>query len=241
MSASSRWRGTCSFRGVRFLLACLSLALSACSAAPPPLPVVAFEPPRPRAVLEVRGEIGGMNEEAVEKAFGRLEPEVARCVRSGADAVTAIGGHFEISLRIDPEGRARWAGVQGSTLGHRPTERCIAQAAREHAWPKPVGGDGLAKRAFDIEAGEPAIAWKEARVRGTVQSARASFGRCRRGQKGTFLVTAYVGPGGRVLATGVAPPDETAEDAADCVAEAVQGLRFASPGRRVAKVTFSLP
>ena len=60
------------------------------------------------------------------------------------------------------------------------------------------------------------------------------------GPLGAFEATLYVGTGGEVLSAGVTPPDETGEDAVDCLVEALLGAKFPSPGSWPAKVTLTL-
>ena len=59
-----------------------------------------------------------------------------------------------------------------------------------------------------------------------------------------FHATAYLGPKGEVLSAGIAPPDERGEQAADCIAEALLGLRVrgvvAGHGAAL-KVSFRIP
>ncbi len=224
-------------------LACLLVATAGCSAAPPP--VVVQPPDEPVRVdpgpSSMESEIGGMNDHDVERTFGALEKQVLACVRSGSERVRELGGRFVVSLRIDRSGSARWAYLSESTLGDRDTERCVVDLARAVTWPKPVGGEGLASRAFDIDAGAEPAQWEAKRVRSTVRAASARLSRCKKGVSGSFVATAYVRPDGRVLSVGVAPPSEAGEDAADCLADALTKLRFVSPGRRAAKVTFEVP
>jgi hypothetical protein len=44
-----------------------------------------------------------------------------------------------------------------------------------------------------------------------------------------------------VATAGVVPPDETRGEEADCLVDVVEKMRFGSPGRRSAKVTFEVP
>lgn len=191
----------------------------------------------------MESEIGGMNEEAVERAFARLADPMLACVaeRSQAARVKELGGTFVVSLRVDREGRARWAYLDESTIGDREAERCIVDLARAAEWPRPVGGEGLASRSFDVDPAAAPVAWESKRVEPALKHAARSFARCRRGAAGSFVATAYVRPDGRVAAAGIAPPDADAEETADCLAEAVEKMRFGSPGRRAAKVTFEVP
>jgi len=194
-----------------------------------------------RGPTSMESEIGGMNEEAVGHAFDALQTEVAACIREGSERVREIGGRFVLSLRIDRQGALRWAYLSESTIGDRETEKCVLGLARVRSWPKPVGGEGLATRAFEIDAGTEPLTLEPKRVRGAVRAAADKLGRCKKGHGGSFVATAYVRPDGRVFAAGVAPPSEEGEEAADCIAETIEKLRFRSPGRRAAKVTFEVP
>jgi hypothetical protein len=223
---------------------CLSLLAVACAANPstvaeaPPV----LEPERiDRGPTSMEGEIGGMNEEAVGHAFDELTAQVAGCVREGSERVREIGGKFVLSLRVDKSGNPRWAYLSESTLGDRDTEKCVLDLAKQRTWPKPLGGEGLASRTFEIDAGTEPINLEAKRVKGTVSAAAETLWRCRKGLNGSFVATAYLRPDGRVLTAGVAPPNETGEDAADCIAETIGKMRFRSPGRRPGKVTFEVP
>ena len=221
----------------------LLLAISALGCAPKPAVV---EAPMPEVVKIDRGptrmeqEIGGMNQDAVEAKFTAIQPAVLDCVAQGATRVREIGGAFTISLRIDQQGRARWAHLAESTLGDRETERCVLDVARGAEWPRPVGGEGLARRQFAVDPGVEPVAWEPNRIKSAMKRMIEKVAPCRKGQPGRFVATAYVRPNGRVFAAGVSPPRENAEDAADCVARELQKMVFGSPGRKAAKVTFEL-
>lgn len=223
-------------------LAVGSLAVAACAGEPPPPPPAPAQPRREaKPPPEMESEIGGMNEEAVGRAFDALGEPIGACVAEGAKRVRELGGRFSISMRIDREGRVRWVYLADSTLGDRETERCILGKVREAAWPQPRGGEGLATRAFDIEPGAAPVVWEEKKIRKLVQKAAESFAKCKKGLGGGYVATAYVRRDGRVAAAGIATPDADREDEADCLAKAVGKLRFGSPGRRAAKVTFPVP
>ncbi len=189
----------------------------------------------------MESEIGGMNAEAVERAFAELATPMLVCVTTRSQRLKELGGTFVVSLRIDREGHARWAYLDQSTLGDREAERCIVDLARSAAWPRPVGGEGLASRSFHVEPAAVPVAWESKRIKSALKHAAHSFARCRKGAVGSFVATAYIRPNGRVATAGIAPPDADAEDEADCLADAVGKMRFGSPGRRAAKVTFEVP
>jgi hypothetical protein len=231
-------------RSSRLVFAVAAIVLNACSAAPPPAPVVAEAPaPEPvdRGASSVESEIGGMNEEAVDRTFGTLKDPILKCVEDRAAHVKELGGHFQLALRVDQAGRAVSAYLSESTIGDRETERCILDLALGTTWPKPLGGQGLAERSFDVDPPREPIMWDEKKVKRAVSTVASGLRRCRRGASGQFVATAYVRPNGRVLAAGVAPPSAGTDEAVDCIVDTIQKMHFASPGSRSAKVTFAVP
>jgi len=223
------------------LLTLLASVATGCAATPVIVDEPLVEPVKiDRGPTHMEQEIGGMNQEAVEATFTSIQPRVLDCVAQGATRVREIGGSFVISLRIDSAGKARWAHLAESTLGDRQTERCVLDVARETLWPQPLGGEGLARRQFEVDAGVEPVEWEPKKIKSAMARMIEKVAPCRKGQPGTFVATAYVRPNGRVFAAGVAPPRENAEDAADCVAKELQKMVFGSPGRKAAKVTFKL-
>ena len=193
-----------------------------------------------RGASAVRGEIGGMNEDAVSATFAKLQEPIFACIADGATRVKELGGHFAISLRVDEEGKARWAYLSASTLGDQDTERCVLEIARAAEWPRPVGGEGLATRSFDVDAGVAPVLWEADKVRPVVKHLAKNAARCKKGKDGRFVATAYVRPDGRVKSAGVVPPSAAEQEVADCVAAQLEKLRVKSPGRRAAKLTFEM-
>lgn len=220
-------------------LPCWLAALGCASA---PVVVETSEPVQieARGASAVRGEIGGMNEDAVSATFARLQEPIFACVASGATRVKELGGHFAISLRVDEQGSARWAYLSESTLGDQDTERCVIEVARTAEWPRPVGGEGLATRSFDVDAGVAPVLWEAEKVKPVVRHLAKNAARCKKGKDGRYVATAYVRPDGKVMSAGVAPPSAADQDVADCVAAALEKTRVKSPGRRAAKLTFEI-
>ena len=58
------------------------------------------------------------------------------------------------------------------------------------------------------------------------------------GNDARYVVTAYVGNGGQVLAAGASTGDMEAAESIDCVADAVRGWAMPDPGSYPAKVRF---
>jgi hypothetical protein len=224
------------------LASCLAVSLAGCGAAPPPPPpVIADAPPVAEKVdpgpTSMESEIGGLNEEAMDKAFASLD--VNGCVVTHADKLDQLGGELKLRMRIDRRGSARWAYLSASTLGSRDAEKCVLDLVRARSWPKPLGGEGIAEKEFMIDPRAQPVTLDEKRTQVQVAQARADAGKCRRGVRGKFFATVYVQPDGHVAAAGVAVPSEKGEDVADCMVEAVRKVRFrGSP--RPAKLSFEI-
>lgn len=215
----------------------------ACSRTPPPSapdPAPTFER-IDQGPTSYGSEIGGLSQEDVDDQFKALRPELLDCVTRAADRLHCIGGNLRFRMRIDPKGAVRWVYLPESTVGDRQVERCMLDLIRSRTWPKPLSGDGLAESSLEVEASEAPSSWPKHRAALFAQKAAAATRSCRRGHRGAFQATAYVAPNGAVTSAGVAPPNEKAEEASDCVVRALMGLRFSGAGNRTSKVTVKLP
>jgi hypothetical protein len=230
-----------------YAVAGLALSFAAgCASAPPPRSAVVVAAPLEVEKVDpgptyMESEIGGLNEEAMDLAFASLERPLMRCLEGGSERVEGLGGHFKLSLRVDKGGSTRWVYLSESTLGDRDTEKCVLDLARTKSWPRPLGGEGLAEKSFDIDARSEPVSWEARRAQRALNHVHGEVARCRKGIPGSFVATVYVSPDGRVLTAGLATPSERGEEAADCVVEAVRRMRFGSHGDKAAKVSFALP
>ena len=227
------------------LAGAVSLAFVAFGCAPTPPPRAAITEAAPTVEKIDAGasyyesEIGGMNEYAVDDQWKRLSPRVQRCLETGTSRVETLGGSFTVAFRVDRKGGTRWAYMKSSTLGDRATESCVLELVRGQTWPKPLSGEGLAQKTIEIEPSSAPHTLDPKRLRAVIQIAHNKTAACRKGVSGAFLATAYLEPNGRVRAAGVAPPDEKAESAADCVVDELHKLRFSGTGK-LSKVTFEI-
>jgi hypothetical protein len=219
------------------------VASAGCAASPPPPAVSSGEPitvpEKVDTLPAMEAEIGGLNEEAMDKAFAALGADVQRCAESASGRFAAIGGEIRVRLRIDRKGGTRWAYVAESTLGDRDAEKCILESARAKSWPLPVGGEGLAEKSYAIDPSKTPVVLEEKKVHRDLLRVKAQIAKCKKGVHGSFVATAYLTPEGRVAAAGVASPNENAEDASDCMVEALRKSRFQRPGKD-AKVSFAI-
>jgi hypothetical protein len=219
----------------------LAVAFAGCAAAPPPPPVIVDAAPVPEKVdtgpTSMESEIGGLNEEAMDKAFASLD--VNHCIEQHGDKLETLGGELKLKLRIDRRGSARWVYLSQSTLGDRDAEKCVLDLVRAKSWPRPLGGEGLAEKAFVIDPRTEPATLEERRTLVQVAQARTEAGKCRHGVAGSFFATVYLQPDGRVVTAGVAVPSEKGEDVADCVVEALRKVRFRG-APKLAKLSFEI-
>jgi len=195
---------------------------------------------RDRPRVEVTGIMGTIPQRAINERFEMKQQAFVRCFFDGSENLEVLGGRIEFYFRIANDGSVRWVIPRASDVGDRATERCLLTLAARMKFPQPQGGDEAEfSKALEVESSSPRppVAWEASRVASTVVRQGASIRSC--GQ-GAFTVTAYVAPGGSVLAAGVAIPDEHGLDALDCVATAVKEWTMPDPGSFPAKVTFSV-
>jgi hypothetical protein len=208
---------------------------------PEPMPEAHDDKP---SRASVSAEIGGLNEEKVDRTFRSALLDFQHCLDNGAKRVEFLGGSVNFFVSIDRAGRVAHAHLEKSTMGDRQTEKCMLDSLRAKHWPKPVGGmHGLARKSFDFDPPNDVRAptsWDSERMSAVVGKLSKQLSACKNGNRGAFEGTLYVATDGSVLSAGVTPPDDAGEVAVDCLVEALKGASLPSPGSWPAKVTFSL-
>lgn len=193
--------------------------------------------------VSVSSEIGGLNQEAVDKVFAKASTDLRNCLDAGAKRVEFLGGDVDFLVKIGQDGHVSHAHLEASTLGDRTTEVCMLDALKSRSWPKPVGGDtGIAQKPFSFDMPNdvrPPTDWSVDSIEEALGELDEKLGQCK-GGRGSFSVTMYVDTDGSVLAAGIAHADDSGESAADCLLGVVKAGTFPSPGSWPAKVTFSL-
>jgi hypothetical protein len=192
--------------------------------------------------MEVSGLMGTIPEHKILSTLEPKLPSFQRCFERGARQVEMISGRMEFYFRVAIDGRVEWVYPRASTVGHRVTEQCLLEVAKAVRFPEPKGG-GAAEIAWGFEidppdAVRPPVAWDAARVASVLGKEQAALAAC--GASG-LVVTAYVAPGGQVIAAGASAPSLEAAEQIDCVLGVVQGLGMPDPGSYAAKVSFSVP
>jgi hypothetical protein len=213
---------------------------------PPKAPEVTQQEAPPRAkrpALKVSGELGSVDPGAVKKAFGALDDQFMGCQKRALDRVEVLSGSVKFFVRIGEDGAARWTYLEGSELGDRETEKCLLDAVRGAQWPKPDGGDAEARYGMELplQSTRPANDWSSDKVAAALGKHGDAIDKCKAGASGKFHATMYVGPGGKVLAAGMATSTKDGDDKVDCLTEVLLKMKgLPSPGSWPAKVGFDL-
>jgi hypothetical protein len=229
-------------------LVAAALAATACGGEEPPpkAPEPANEeaapaPAKPR--LKATSELGEVDPAEVTKSFQGLSGAFMDCQKRALDRVEVLSGGVKFFLRIGSDGSAKWSYFEESEVGDRDTEKCLLDVVRGARWPKPNGGDAEARYSMELplQSTRPPNDWSPDKVAAALGKNGGAIDRCKAGATGRFRATMYVGPGGHVLAAGLATSTKDGEDKADCLADVLVKMKgLPSPGSWPAKVSFGL-
>jgi hypothetical protein len=197
----------------------------------------------PRAGMQVEGLMGTIPQRRIEETLQAKQAAFQRCFFEGMSEVEVLGGHIKFYFRVGLDGRVEWVQPRGSSIGHRPTELCLLELASKVRFPEPKGG-GPAEFVWGFEIENPGgvrppVAWPEARVTKPVETQRSALAACGVGAE-HYTITAYVAPGGKVLAAGVATDAQPEPARLDCIVSAIKTWHMPDPGSYPAKVSFGL-
>jgi hypothetical protein len=194
---------------------------------------------------DVSQELGEIDPQEAERAFGRIFAKLAACHKSGLRRIEALAGDLKFFVRIGQDGKTRFAYLEESSLGDSETERCMLEAVALASWPKPQGGEAEARKAYRFDAGdarEPA-AWESEKVHVALAKHERELKSCMGDLNGSFKITMYVEPDkkdGKVLAVGMATKSQSATGKVSCLTEVLGAMKLPSPGSYLAKVSFTL-
>jgi len=233
-------------------IVCFSLLMACGGGAPPPQPVGApSESPRTTATrqprddgVEIEGLMGSLPASAANDALAPRMRQFLRCFSTRMRTVEVLGGAVRMSFRVARDGSVRWVFPVTSTVGDRQVERCLLDIASGVRFPAPQGGEAELSYPLEMDASvdvRPPVAWEPGNVADLVaENGQALVEECAPAGRGTIDVTAYVAPGGRVLAAGGAASDLAGAGALDCLTAGVARWEMPDPGSYFAKVTFRL-
>jgi hypothetical protein len=227
-------------------LSCV-LWISSCGGAEPAPKPPEVPPPRPQRaiplVAKTSSELGSIDPSAVKRGFSVLDDKFTDCQKRALDRVELVAGNVKFFLRIGPDGSAKWTFLEESEIGDRETEKCLTDVVMAAHWPRPDVGDAEAHYSMELplRSTRPPSDWNPQKVAGALGKSGDAIERCKAGASANFRATMYVGPGGKVIAAGIAMSNKDGEDKADCLATALVKMKgLPSPGSWPAKVTFGL-
>ncbi|MET0286630.1 MAG: AgmX/PglI C-terminal domain-containing protein [Polyangiales bacterium] len=171
------------------------------------------------------------------KAFGK-------CHEPRARKVPALAGGVEFNIRVLASGEVADVHVRQSDLGDRVLERCMSDVIRNTRFPAPHGGEATVQYNMALAPGRKhraPEAWDSERIEKVLKKNRGELlETCEVKRPGSITVTAYVSKRGKVLAAGVAAPDDKAADKFDCIADTLRTWSMPKPRKGIAKVSFPL-
>lgn len=223
---------------------------AACGGEPEPAPVEpaatsgseAVTAP-PRQGMQIEGILGTIPQRKIEATMQAKLPALQRCFFEGTGEVEFLAGYIKFYFRVGLNGRVEYVHPRGSSIGHRATELCLLEVAKQTRFPEPKGG-GPAEFVWGFElegAGgvRAPVAWDEAKMEKPLAAQRASVDGCEVADA-HYVVTLYVSPGGKLLSAGAAADSQPAADKIDCVLGAIREWKLPDPGSYAAKVSFKL-
>jgi len=219
--------------------------------------------------IEVQGEVGGLEQEAVDRVVGSANGDIDACWAKATERNELVSGTVQLVIGVGGQGRSVYAFVKQSSLGDARAERCLLDALSSKGWPKPVGGKvGVVRTslAFELPKGTRGpTPWASGRVSDVLATAASELSACKKGVVTPFTATVYVkqvelppppadadagdagdaadaGPvfAGAAISVGVAASDEKAAAASECLERLLSQASYPAPGEWPAKVTFEL-
>jgi len=195
--------------------------------------------------MQIQGLMGTLTREDVNRGLEPRMNRFMRCFSARYGSLDVLGGHFELAFRVAVDGSVLWVYPRRSSIGDRATERCLLEVAAATRF-RPPRGNGEAEFGWPLELDapedvRPPLNWDSMQVSATLaEHMREMLDGCPVAGTAGFEVTAYVAPGGRVMAAGAAADTQVAPEALDCVTDMVLAWPMPDPGSYPAKVTFAV-
>jgi hypothetical protein len=190
---------------------------------------------------QMTGLMGTIPRHEVENTLNPRMGRFSRCFEHRMGAVEFLGGNIRMSFRIRTDGTVAWVYPSQSDVGDRGVEQCVLSEARSTRFPRPRGGEAEFSWGFGFDAPDdvrPPLNWTADALGNQLSSVGELVSACN--ANGSYEVTAYVEPGGRVLAAGGSAPSAEDEAVLDCILERVRAWSMPDPGSYPAKITFAV-
>lgn len=192
--------------------------------------------------VTISGLMGTIRRDQVENALNPRMPRFMRCFSERMGEVEYLAGNIRLSFRIHTDGTVAWVYPAESDLGDRAAEQCALGVASSTRFPRPRGGEAEFTWGFGFDASEdtrPPLNWQQDSLGASIAEIREVARRCRASEP--FAITAYIAPGGGVLAAGGSMPSHASSATLDCILQGLRMMTLPDPGSYAAKVTFSVP
>jgi len=193
--------------------------------------------------VAITGLMGTIRQDQVENALNPRMQRFMRCFSQRMGDVEFLAGNIRLAFRIHVDGSVAWVFPSETDLGDRDAEQCVLGVAQGTRFPRPRGGEAEFHWGFGFDAAEdvrPPLNWQADALGARADDVRQLSRRCR-SSGGGHMITAYISPGGDVLAAGGSMPNQDSEGALDCILDAVRAMSMPDPGSYAAKITFEVP
>ena len=196
---------------------------------------------QPQDGVAITGIMGTIRQDQVENALNPRMQRFMRCFSRRLGTVEYLGGDIRLSFRIHTDGSVAWVFPTESNIGDRESEQCVIGVAQGTRFPRPRGGEAEFAWGFGFDADvRNPLSWDATALGTRADEVRRLARRCH-ASGGGYSVTAYIEPGGEVLAAGGTMPDHESDDALDCLLEGVRAMSMPDPGSYAAKIRFEVP
>ncbi len=194
----------------------------------------------PRDSVAITGLMGTIRQDQVENALSPRMQRIMRCFTQRMGDVEFLAGDMRLHFRIHTDGSVAWVYPTDSSMGDRQGEECALGVARGTRFPRPRGGEAEFNWGFgfDADGGRPPLTWHADALGSRADDVRQLARRC---HASGHTITAYIAPGGEVLAAGGTMPNQDGAQALDCVLEGVRSMSMPDPGSWPAKIEFEVP
>jgi outer membrane biosynthesis protein TonB len=192
----------------------------------------------------VQGIHGTLSPFDVKVTMDKQSKAFAKCHEPRVRKVPSLAGGVEFNIRVLDSGEVADVLVRQSDLGDRILERCFSEVIRRTKFPAPHGGEATVQWNMALAPARKHRApeeWDSDRIERVLKKNRGELlETCDVKRVGAITVTAYVSKRGKVLAAGVAAPDDRSAEHFDCIADELRGWSMPKPRKGVAKVSFAL-
>jgi hypothetical protein len=232
-------------------LCAVGVAVSACggpAVRPDPAPTVSAIPltrvavPEPAAdddVELVTGK-GHVEPAVVEAAIAPRRDELTACYLDRVGKRRWLGGQLVLRWDVAADGALTQVVLAESDLGAWPIEKCVLELARAMTFGPPLGGAAEVVLPLTLAARGRAAQWDDAQAEKAVGAQLGKLDGCARGKIAApddVVITAYVGPRGRVQSVGFASPHRALDDAwAACAEKLVHAWHLPDPKGQITKL-----